>query len=119
LNGNDAVLLDKDGNKIGSESMLKQLGGIIISMINGNGIAQNRQFSSEFYEINNSQMLVVLTPVQRRLRDFYNKIELKINLNTMLADEITLDEKSGDKMVIFLTNKSLNSEILQSEFAIK
>lgn len=120
LSGNNAVLLDKNGERIGNESMLRQLGGIIISMINGNGIAQqNRQFSSEIYELNNAQMLVVLTPVQRRLRDFFNKIEMTIDLKTMLADNITLEEKLGDKMVIFLTNKVLNSEIPQSKFAIR
>jgi len=88
-------------------------------MINGNGIAQNKQFSSEFYEIDNSQILVVLTPVQKRLKDFYNKIELKIELKTMLADDITLDEKSGDKTVILLTNKILNSDIPQNKFEIR
>ena len=119
LNGNDAVLLDKNGKKVGNEKMLRQLGGIIISMINGNGIAQNKQFSSEFYEIDNSQVLVVLMPIQKRLKDFYNKIELKVDLKTMLANEIILDEKSGDKTVILLTNKMLNAEIPQSKFVIK
>jgi outer membrane lipoprotein-sorting protein len=116
LNGNDAVLLNKEGKKMGNEKMLKQLGGIIISMINGNGIAQNKQFSAKFYEIGNSQMLVVLTPIQKRLKDFYNKIELRIDLKTMLADSITLDEKTGDKTVISLTNRVLNKEILRSKF---
>ena len=117
LNGNDAVLLNKEGKKMGNEKMLKQLGGIIISMINGNGIAQNKQFSAEFYETGSSQMLVVLTPIQKRLKDFYNKIELRIDLKTMFADSITLDEKSGDKTVISLINKVLNVEILKSNFS--
>ena len=119
LNGNNAVLLDKNGKKIGNEKMLKQLGGIIISMINGNGIAQNKQFSPEFYEINNAEMLVVLMPLQKRLKDFYDKIELKIELKTMLATSITLDEKSGDKTVISLTSTVLDSEIPQNKFAIQ
>ena len=119
LNGTDAVLLDKNGKKAGNEKMLKQLGSIIISMINGNGIAQNRQFSSECYKVDPAQMLVVLTPVQKRLKDFYNKIEITIDLKTMLANDITLDEKTGDKMVISLTNRVLNAEISQDKFAIK
>ena len=117
LNGNNAILLDKNGKKLGNEKMLKQLGSIIISMINGNGIVQNKQFSSEFYEIDNTQILVVLTPVQKRLKDFYSTIELKIDLKTMLANNITLNEKAGDKTIIFLTDKVLNSEIPQSKFA--
>jgi len=116
LNKNNAVLLNKNGEKIGNEKMLKQLGGIIISMINGNGITQNKQFTSELYEIDNTQLLVVLTPVQKRLRDFYKDIKLKINLKTMLATSITLDEQSGDKMVISLINVQVNSEIPQEKF---
>jgi len=119
FNGNDAVLLDKNNNKVGNEKMFKQLGGIIISMINGNGITQNKQFSAEFYEIDNSQMLVILTPIQKRLKDIYNTIELRIDTKTMLANSITLNEKVGDKMVISLTNKVLNSEILKDKFEIK
>jgi len=116
LNKNNAALLDRNGKKTGNEKMLKQLGGIIISMINGNGITQNKQFTSELYEIDNTQMLVVLTPVQKRLSDFYNDIKLKINTKTMLATSITLDEKSGDKTVISLINVILNSEIPQDKF---
>jgi len=119
LNGNNAVLFGKNGEKLGNEKMLKQLGGIIISMINGNGIAQNKQFSAEFYEIDVAQMLVILTPIQKRLKDIYNTIELRIDTKTMLANSITLNEKVGDKMVISLTNKVLNSEIPKSKFAIK
>jgi len=118
LNGNDAALLDKSGKKIGNDKMSKQLGNIIISMVNGSGIAQSKQFSAEFYD-NNTEMLVILTPIQKRLKDIYNKIEIKIDLKTMLANEIMLGEKSGDKMVIYLKNKVLNSEIPKSKFAIK
>jgi len=117
LNGNNAAMLDKNGKKIGNERMLKQLGGIIISMINGDGITQNKQFLSELYELDANRMSVVLMPVQKRLKDFYNKIELKIDLKTMLATDIILDEKSGDKTEISFKNIVLNSEIPQNKFS--
>ncbi|GHU68525.1 hypothetical protein FACS189413_05620 [Bacteroidia bacterium] len=119
LNGNNAALLDKNGKKVGNEKMLKQLGGIIISMINGSGIAGNKQFTSEFYETGNAQLLVVLTPIQKRLKEFYSKIELKIDPKTLLANEIILNEKSGDKTVISLIDKKLNLEISSAKFKIK
>ena len=118
LNENNATLLDQNNKNVGNEAMLKQLGGIIISMINGNGIAKNKQFSAEFYETG-TQMLVILIPIQKRLKDFYNTIELKIDLTTMLANEIILNEKTGDKTVILLKNKILNSEIPKNKFEIK
>ena len=120
LSGNSAVLFDKNGERIGNEGMLRQLGTLIISMINGSSFTQqNRQFTAEFYERDNERLLVVLTPVQRRLRDLYNKIELHIDPKTMLANDITLYEKSGDMMVITMTNKVLNSDIPPNKFATK
>ena len=119
LNGNNATLLDQNGNRMGNERMLRQLGGIIISMINGTGITQNRQFSSRFYNVSQTETLVVLIPNQRRLQELYDKIELRVNSQTMLANTITLYEKNGDKTKITLANKILNAEIPQSKFAIQ
>ena len=119
LNGNHAVLLSQDGKHLGNERMLKQLSGIIISMINGEGVQQNKQFSSEIFDVESNEIRIVLTPIQKRLKDFYNKIELRIDRKTMLANDIILDEKSGDKTVILLANKMLNVKIPQSKFTIK
>jgi outer membrane lipoprotein carrier protein len=117
LNGNNAVLLDKNGNRMGNEKTLKQLGGIIISMINGNGIVASKQFSTEYYD-NGTEMLVVLTPKQKQMKNFHSTIELKIDTKTMLANEITMNEKSGDKTTILLVNKELNINISDVRFQI-
>jgi len=119
MNGNNAVVLDKNGEKTDDVKKLKQLGNFIMMMISGNGLMQqNKMFSSDLYELDNTQMFVVLTPVPKRMKDVFNKIELKIDRKTMLTDEIILDEKSGDKTVILLKNKALNIEIPQSKFLI-
>ncbi|MDR0828647.1 MAG: outer membrane lipoprotein carrier protein LolA [Prevotellaceae bacterium] len=118
LNGQNAALLDKNGQKIGNDKAIKPLGNIIISMINGDGIKNNRQFSTEIYETD-KHFLIILTPIQKRLKEFYKNIELKIDKHTFLASEITMNEKSGDKMVISLINKKLNEKIDVSKFVIK
>jgi outer membrane lipoprotein-sorting protein len=119
LNGNKAMLLDKNGKKLGNERVLKQLGGIIVSMINGSGLAETKQFSTEYYELDNTQMQVVLTPVQKRLKDFYSHIEMKIDRETMLANEIIMAEKSGDRTVVFLQDKSLNKTLSTDKFMLR
>jgi len=120
LNGNNAVSLDKNGESTGNEKKLKQLGNFIIMMISGKGITQqNKTFSSEFYELDDARILIVLTPAQKHLKDLFYKIELRVDPKTMLSNEITLDEKTGDKTIIFLKNKVLNTEIPQDKFSIK
>jgi len=118
LNANNAVLLNKDGKRTGNNKMIKQLGGLIIGLINGDGIKNSKQFSTEVFETN-GQFCIVFTPVQKRLQEYFKSVEMKIDKNTLLSPEIGLNEKSGDKTVIYMNNKILNKEIQQSKFAIE
>jgi outer membrane lipoprotein-sorting protein len=118
LNATNAALLNKDGKKTGNAKMIKQLGGLIISLINGDGIKNSKQFSTEVFETD-TQFSIVFTPVQKRLQEYFKSIELKIDKNTLLSPEMVMNEKSGDKTVIYLNNKVLNKEIPQSKFAVE
>jgi len=121
LNGPKSVLLDKNGEKIENEESkkLKQLGNFMIMMISGKAISQqSKMFSPEFYEIDAAQMLVILTPINSRMKEMFNTIELRIDQKTMLTNSITMHEKSGEKTVITLTNKVLNLTIPQDKFVI-
>jgi outer membrane lipoprotein-sorting protein len=118
LNGGSAALFNKDGKRIGSEAMMKQLGALIISMVNGDGIKNTNLFASECYDVDDKEMLLVLTPMHKRMKEF-KSIELTIEKNTFLASRITLNEKSGDQTTIYLNNKLLNQKISMDKFAIK
>jgi outer membrane lipoprotein-sorting protein len=118
LNGKNACFLDKNGEKQGNTNMLKQIGSLIISMINGEGLRQSKQFATEVFD-SEKEYTVILTPDQRRLKDLYKSIELKINKETLLALEIVMNEKSGDKTSIVLNDIILNSEIDTNKFAVK
>ena len=119
LNGNNAVLLGKNDEKLGNEKMLKQLGEIIISLINGNAITQEKHFQTAFYKTENDQIQVVLTPITKRLKDYFTTIIIDNDVNSLLANEIVLYEKSGDKTIISLKNKEINHELSSSMFKIK
>jgi outer membrane lipoprotein carrier protein len=118
LNGKDAVFRDKNGKEQGNATILKQLGGIIISMINGESLRQNKIFSTDVFETDKN-FTVILTPLQKRLQNYYNFIELTLDKNTFLASGITMYEKSGDKTVISLNNKEINIEFDSTKFVLK
>jgi len=118
LNANNAVLLNKDGKKTGNSRMIKQLGGLIIGLINGDGIKDSKKFSTDVFETD-SQIWIVFTPVQKQLQEYFKSIELKIDKSTLLSPEIVMNEKTGDKTVIYMDNKILNKEIPQSKFMVK
>jgi outer-membrane lipoprotein carrier protein len=119
VDGRSTRLLDENGNIVGNKNVSKQLGSLIINMINGNSIVDNKLFTTEIFEIANNQILVVLTPQQRRLKDFYSTIKIKVDRNTLIATEISMDEKSGDNTVVSFTNIQLNKDIPTAKFKIK
>jgi len=118
INGDITAMVDKDGKIVGDGRVFKQIGDIIISMINGNIIVQKDKFTSEYYELENAQMRIVMTPVHKRLKSLFHKIELNLDMKTMFANEITLDEKTGNKTVITLLNKVLNPALQSGKFEI-
>ena len=120
LNGPHTMLLDKTGKRnLANEKKLRELGTFIMMVINGKVIAQpNRVFSPEFHEFNEKKMLVILTP-KGKMKDKFNKIELRIDPETMLANSISLDEKSGEKTIITLTNIVINHQIPHNKFEIQ
>jgi len=117
LNANNAVLLNKDGKRTGNGRVNKQLGGLIIGLINGDGIKNSKQFSTEIFETD-SQFSIIFTPAQKRLQEYFKSIELKIDKSTLLSPEIVMNEKSGDKTVIYMNDKILNKDIPQNKFAV-
>lgn len=118
LNGNDAIFFDRHGKRQGNTAVLKQLGGIIISMINGKSLQQSKQFASEVFE-NEVDFTVVLTPLQKRLKDYYKSLEMKLDKDSFLASEIVLLEKSGDTTVIILNGILMNTDIESHKFAVE
>jgi outer membrane lipoprotein-sorting protein len=118
LNGKNATLTDGNGKKLGNERMLKQLGELIVCMINGEGMKDSKQFSAEFCEFDKNTILMVLKPMQKRLKEFYASFQLKIDKNTMLASEIVMEERTGDKTIITLKDRKLDIEIDDSKFKI-
>lgn len=117
LNGGIAALLNKDGKRIGNNTMVKQLGSLIISLINGDGMQNSKQFTTEIFETN-TQYRMVFTPVQKRLQEYFKSIEITIDKSTLLSHTIVMNENSGDKTSIYMNNIVLNKEIAQSKFII-
>lgn len=119
LNGKNAYLLNDKGKAVGNNRVIRQLGEMIINLVNGNSMMTNSKvFKVEAYESRNNMALFELTPIQKRLKDYYQKITIKIDRKTLIATEIVMLEKSGDSITILLHNMQINKEIADSKFII-
>jgi outer membrane lipoprotein-sorting protein len=113
-------LKDKNGLVSNPNKMFKQLGNFIVSAINGKGLIANDNFTIDYYANEKSKTIVwiKLTPVSKRLKEMYSFILIKISTVDYLASEIIMEEISGDKTTIILSDKKRNINIPESRFSI-
>ncbi len=116
VNGKNAVLFNEKGKAIGNDRLIRQLGEMIINMVNGNSISDSKMFKAEAFYSHGGIVVFELTPIQKRLKDYYQKITIKIDLQTLIATEIVMSEKSGDSIAISLHNIQTNKEIPDNKF---
>ena len=116
----NVYLKDEKGVVANANKMLKQLGNLIISTINGKSLVENGNFQIDYFENekNKSTIWVKLTPIQKRLKEMYASIQIKMSTLDYLASEIIMEEKSGDKMKIVFSEKKLNEPISADMFSI-
>lgn len=119
LNGNEVWLVNENGAS-NSSKMFKQLANLIISTINGEGLTDSKNFKTNYYIDPKDKNVVYaeLIPINRRIKEFYNLIRIKIRTADYLASEILLEEKSGDTTRIILSDKKINLAINATSFAI-
>ena len=117
----NAAMKDEKGTVIQANKLLKQLGNFIISAINGNSLTDNSNFQIEYYknEKNKQIIWVKLIPIPKKLQEMYNSIQIKISTIDYLASEISMEEKSGDKMKIILSDKKINENIPTNSFSVQ
>ena len=118
VNGKQTRLLDNNGKSIGNSQAIKQLGSLIINMINGSNIADGKMFSSEIFDISSETVQIELYPVGKRLKSYYRQINIKIDTKRMVAIEIVMHENSGDSTTIVFDKIELNQKIDDTKFKI-
>ncbi|SKB75912.1 Outer membrane lipoprotein carrier protein LolA [Dyadobacter psychrophilus] len=94
--------------------MAGQIKELMIGLVNGD-FHQNKAFSQSCLE-SADQYMVVLTPVNRRLKSIYSKITLVFPKNTLHLKELSFFEKGGDKSVMKFQNEKFNQPIDDSLF---
>ncbi|MCL2072944.1 MAG: outer membrane lipoprotein carrier protein LolA [Marinilabiliaceae bacterium] len=110
IDKNEIYIQNENGTNSNSNKMFKYLGEMIISVINGNILTDTKNFKTEYYnnEKDSETIIVKLIPVQKRVKDIFSAIQIKIDTKNWLANEIFMDEKSGDTTIIFLTHIKVN-----------
>lgn len=114
---NGKVLLkNEQGTTSTPNKMLGEMGNMIINTINGSFMKENADFNARYYKNKSGQYVVVLTPVNKKIKAYYKTISITLSGSTFLADKVVLNESSGDTTTITFTDKKTNAAISDSLF---
>ena len=114
---NGKVLLKTDkGTTANPNKMLSEMGNMIINTINGSFLSENPNFNTRYYLNKSGQYVVVLKPLNKKLKAYYKSITLTLNGSTYLAEKVVLTEVSGDATTIIFTDKKANASLSDSLF---
>lgn len=94
--------------------MAAQIKELMIGLVNGD-FQQNKGFSSAVLEDDNHYQ-IVLTPVNRRLKNIYSKIAMNFSKSSLRLKELSFFEKSGDKSTMKFQQEKFNQPIAENLF---
>lgn len=114
---NGKVLLKTEkGRTSNPNKMLGEMGDMIINTINGSFLSENPNFNTRYYLNKSGQYVVVLKPLNKKLKAYYKSITITLNGSTYLAEKVVLTEVSGDATTIIFTDKKANVSLSDSLF---
>lgn len=115
---NGKVLLKTDkGTTANPNKMLSEMGNMIMNTINGNLLQDNTNFQTKYYKNSKTgDYVVVLTPLNKRIKAYYKDITITLNAKTYLADKVVMNEVNGDSTAILFADKKTNGTLSDSLF---
>ena len=105
---NGSTTMTMDGKKLPANKALGELGKLIVRTLNGDNLVDGKDFVVSYEKNSKSQIIVVLKPVNKRMRLFCSQMEVTLDAKTYLADKVVMHEASGDKTSITFTKKRVN-----------
>ena len=117
INGDKVYI--RDGEKesqlnVRSNKLFQQVNRIMIDCMQGT-ILESSNFTVRAFE-NDAYSLLELTPVSKNLKEFFQTIVLWIDKKDHAPRSIELNEPSGDKTLITLSDKTVNGQIRDEVF---
>jgi outer membrane lipoprotein-sorting protein len=116
ING-DKLRIEEGGKEknIGQAGrMAAQIKELMIGLVNGD-FQLNKAFSISCLA-SDDQYQLVLTPVNRRLKNIYSRISMVFPKSSLRLKELTFVEKRGDRSVMKFHNEKFNTPIDDSLF---
>ncbi len=108
----------RKSDKVKDVSSVNQVIGrikdLMLTLVNGN-FNDSKQFEPSYFQTAQSY-IVKLKPKNKRMSNSFEYIQLSFNKKSMLLDELSFFEKSGDKNVMKFSNQRVNIPLADTLF---
>ena len=101
-----------------SSRLFSSMSDIIIGGVSGAGLIDSPDFTAVF-GVGNNDYRITLTPLQKEVKDLFDRIQLYVNKSDSRIQKVELVEKGGDKTLILLKNMQINATINDEVFSRK
>lgn len=119
MNGASVKVTNAEGKEQGRGGrMYRQMAALISGVVSGRELDDGKNFKTEFYGSTNAYW-IKLMPANRRLKAFFNHLELTIDKQKMVAVKMFMNEKEGDSTTITFSNHKVNTAIDSKLFNTK
>ncbi len=105
---------DKEKNVASFNQVTSRIKDLMITLVNGD-FSNSKQFDAAYFQ-NAKAYIIKLKPKSKRMGNMFDYIELSFNKKSLLLDELTFFERSGDKNIMKFNNQQVNVDLSDSLF---
>lgn len=117
INGDKITIKDdQKTNSFSSKSnkLFALINNVVLDCVQGNAL-DNKEFSKKIYK-GEKQYLLVLTPVKKEMKEFFNTINIYLDVKDCSVNKLDMEEPGGDNTIITFLNKEFNTTIPDAVF---
>ncbi len=113
------TVADASGNQQNKNArVFRELTHLIASVVSGKEFESEKNFKTRYYA-NTTCYWIKMTPANRRLKAFFNHLEMTVDKQKMVAVKMVMNEKEGDLTTITFSNHKVNVAIDDKLFVTK
>ena len=109
VNGEHVAIREGGKESKGGQKAAAQIRKLMVAMVDGS-MLKSKDFKPVFYE-STTQVLAVVTPNQKMMREFFDSIEITFDKADWTATNILFNERGGDFTRMAFHTKKINTPL--------
>ncbi len=118
LINDDKIKIKENGKEkdvTAAKRMVNKIKELLLMLVNGSYL-DSKTFTTSYFE-NKNEYIVMLVPKQKKMKKFFDKIQMSFAKESLHLNELKFFEHSGDKSTMKFFKQTFNEEINDEVFS--